>query len=198
MAFSVHYGPIDAGLLAAEPVVTPTAFLYLPFVAKNLLPTLGPPDVLFDIQLVYLPLVAKNLLPTPTPPILYEGLTDQERPISLEVEPDFSAVRRITIEFGFSCGGMSRDVKSVSPVPGLVQDRFFAMEFLYVAVKGSFDALSPRKQSESNLCPKKGDNASAADFNSVEGTWQGIMPNPWQPGRELCRGPVGTWSASRK
>ena len=172
MAFSVHYGPIDTGL-AAEPVVTPTAFLYLPFVAKN-------------------------LLPAPTPPVLYEGLTDQGRPISLEVEPDFSAVRRITIEFSFSCGGMSRDVKSVSPVPGPIQDRSFAMEFLYVAVTGSFDALSPRKQSESNLCPKKGDNASAADFNSVEGTWQGIMYDPWQPGRELCRGPVGTWSASRK
>lgn len=149
-ALPLSYGTINAGL-AVEPVTTPTHF-------------------------VYLPLVAKNLLPAPTPTIVYEGLTDQGRPISLEVEPDFLAVRRITIDFHFSCGGMSRDVTSPSFVPGPIEDGSFAMEFYYVAVTGSF----------------------AADFNSVEGTWQGIMPDPWQPGRELCRGPVGTWSASRK
>ena len=144
-----HYGPIDAGL-AAEPIESPTVFVYLPFVAKNWSPA-----------------------PTPTV-LLYEGLTDQGRPISLEVEPDFSAVRRITISFHFSCGGLTRDVTSVSLAPAPIQDGSFAMEFYYVAVTGSF----------------------APDFNSVEGTWQGIMYDPL--GRELCRGPVGTWRASRK
>jgi len=148
MALYLRYGPINAGL-AAEPVITPSV--------------------------VYLPFVAKNLLPAPTPTVLlYEGLSDQGRPIILEVEPDFSAVRKITISFHFSCGGLTRDVTSVSLAPGPIQDRSFAMEFYYVAVTGSF----------------------AADFNSVEGTWQGIMYDPL--GRELCRGPVGTWSASRK
>jgi len=172
-ALSLRYGPIDAGL-AAKPVTTPNHFVYLPFVAKNW------PAA------------------TPIPHILYEGLTDQGRPISLEVESDFSAVRKITISFHFSCGGMTRDVTSVSLAPTPIQGGSFATEFLYMAVTGRFDALSPRKQSESNLCPKEGDNASAADFNSVEGTWQGIMPAPWQPGEELCRGPVGRWNASRQ
>lgn len=152
-ALPLRYDPIGAGL-AAEPVTTPTIFVYLPFVAKNWLPAPTPTA-------------------TPIPPILYEGLTDQGGPISLEVEPDFSAVRKITINFRFSCGG--KTIEGTTNVgQGPIQEGSFAIETYYVFVTGSF----------------------AADFSSVEGTWQGIMYDPL--GRELCRGPVGTWSASRK
>jgi N-acetylneuraminic acid mutarotase len=140
---------------------------------------------------VYLPLIVKNyapaiLTPTPTntptptmpiPAFPYEGVTDQGRPISLEVKPDFSAVTKVTVNYRFSCDGVTVEgTSSISSPSGWpIEDGFFTVEASSFLVTGTF----------------------AVDFNTVDGTWQGIAREPSYPWEEICRGPVGTWSASR-
>jgi len=142
---------------------------------------------------IYLPLVLKDyapVIPTPTPTstatptlpapsLFYEGLTDQGRPISLEVKPDFSAVTKVTLNYRFRCGGVTVEGTSTtsSPYGWPIEDRSFTVETSF----GSFTVT--------------GD--FAADFNTVNGTWQGIRREASYPWEEICRGPVGTWSASR-
>ena len=120
---------------------------------------------------VYLPIIVNNW---PLP--VYEGLTDQGRPISLEIEPDLSAVRTVTINMRFSCDGATLEgtISVINPSGWPIENRSFTAETKYFIVKGTF----------------------AVDFNTVNGTWQGIATVPWVG--EICRGPVGTWSASRK
>ena len=74
----------------------------------------------------------------------------------------------------FSCGGMTREgtIQVSSETGWPIQDQSFVAETSVYAVTGAF----------------------TPDFSTVNGTWQGIISD-WG-GTEICRGPVGSWSAT--
>ena len=151
--------------------VTPTAFGYLPFVAKNwpLTPT---------------PIPVPTLEPCPNGYLEYRGTTDQHRPVGLCVERDLSAVTRVSLNYSISCNQPDYGANTLWEVSSRdgwpIEDRAFRIEARFMFdLTGTF----------------------TADFNAVSGTWQGIeakcsgFPGPcW----EVCRGPVGQWSATRQ
>ena len=151
------------------PTVTPTPpglNIFLPLIVKNYAPVI--------------PTATPTNTPTPTLPasaLLYEGLTDQGRPISLEAKPNFSAVTKVTINMRVSCDSVTREgtISVSSPYGWPIEGRSFTVETDDFVVTGTF----------------------AADLNTVNGTWQGIVREPSYPWEEICRGPVGTWSAGR-
>jgi hypothetical protein len=86
--FLLFLSMFSSGSTEASPVlqatITPTAFAYLPMVAKPVsAPTLEPCDASYTE---------------------YRGVTDQGRPISLCVKRDSSAVTRVLLNFSITCG----------------------------------------------------------------------------------------------
>ena len=125
-----------------------------------------------------------ELDPCPPDTVEYSGTTDQNRPVRICADPGFSAVKRVMINYSISCNtpdyGASTvwDVSSSDGWP--IEDRAFQVEARFM-----FDL----------------DGTFTPDFEAVSGTWQGIeaecsgFPGPcW----EVCRGPVGEWSATRQ
>jgi hypothetical protein len=169
----------------ATRLATPTAtqpasafFTYLPVVLKDLfrqgpMPTATPT-----------PVAVPTMEPCPDGYLAYLGTTDQNRPVGLCVKPDFSAVTRASLNYSISCNhpdyGASTLWQRSSDDGWPIQDRAFRIEaYLTFDLAGTF----------------------SADFTAVQGTWQGIegacsgFPGPcW----EVCRGPIGQWSAVRQ
>jgi len=130
------------------------------------------------------PIPVPTLEPCPTEYAEYRGTTDQNRPISLCIKRDSSAVTRIMLNYSITCGGYTDygagtmwEWSSRDGWP--IENRTFRIRHPYAfEVTGTF----------------------SQDFSVVTGTWQGIIvlctgiPGPcW----EHCRGPVGQWNATR-
>jgi hypothetical protein len=120
--------------------------------------------------------------PCPSDTIEYSGTTDQNRPVRICVDPGFSAVKRVMINYSISCStpnyGAST-VWDVSPSDGWpIEGRAFDGEARFM-----FDL----------------DGTFTSDLKAVSGTWQGIEArcegfSCW----EVCRGPIGEWNATRQ
>jgi hypothetical protein len=125
-----------------------------------------------------------ELEPCPADTIEYLGTTSQNRPVKICADQDFSTIKRVMINYSISCSTPDYGAATVWDVPSSdgwpIEDRAFFVEAQYM-----FDL----------------DGTFAPGFASVSGTWQGIearcsgFPGPcW----EVCRGPVGQWSATRQ
>jgi hypothetical protein len=111
--------------------------------------------------------------------LVFKGTTNQGREIELHVKPDRSAVDYIKLNYRVECPGVTvTGTSTVTSIGWSIDGGNFDMEAeCSFEVTGSFDA----------------------GFNSVSGTWQGIVceSGGW-PRTEICRGPVGTWNATRQ
>ncbi len=120
---------------------------------------------------------------TPTPPPgeqTYVGTTDQGRRIELQVYFDRRLVTEVELEYFVSCGGISVSGKTtLSPLEGWpMTDRAFRIE---------------------SACRFDLSGSFAPDWQSASGTWQGIIcESHGRPPEEVCRGPIGSWSAMRQ
>lgn len=120
---------------------------------------------------------------TPTPPSgegTYLGSTNQGKRIELDVHYARSAVAEVEMEYFVSCGGISVSGKTtISSLQGWsITDRAFRIESgCRFDLSGTFDP----------------------SWQSVSGTWQGIICESYgSPPEEVCRGPIGSWSATRQ
>ena len=152
-----------------SPTNTPTA---TPAVTNTPSPTNTPPPS------------APTLESCPSEYLEFRGTTDQDRPVSLCIKHDLSAINRAMLNYSISCDEPDYGAETMWEQTNFgdgwpIEDRDFSIEaYLVFDLTGTF---SP-------------------DFNAVSGTWQGIegacsgIPGPCY---EVCRGPVGQWNAAR-
>jgi hypothetical protein len=172
--------PTRTATRLATPTATPPGpahFTYLPLVLKDLyrqgqMPT---PTATATTR----PLAS----PTPTLPAgedTYVGTTDQGQRIELRVRSDHSAVTWLKLELSVSCNGnrKSGTVTISSRYGWDITNRAFQLESeCNFDLSGTFDP----------------------SWRNISGTWQGIICEPFGfPRDEICRGPIGQWSAVRQ
>jgi len=121
--------------------------------------------------------------PSPTEPaageVVFRGTTSQDEEIELTVKEDQSAVMKVKLTYSFYCGGITTSgTATVSRTSGWpISGRSFEVEASCTfEVTGEFDP----------------------SFTTASGTWRGIACDPVRPWIEVCRGPIGTWNATRQ
>jgi hypothetical protein len=123
-----------------------------------------------------------TLEPCPDGYVEYLGTTDQNRPVAICVEPDFSAVRQSSINYSISCSqpnyGAGRVWAESSGDGWPIEDRAFRVEARDFDLAGTF----------------------SADYSAVDGIWQGIEfyegGLPGNGSHVVCCGSIGSWSAT--
>jgi hypothetical protein len=111
--------------------------------------------------------------------LFFKGTTSQGREIELKVKVDQSAVTEVKLSLSFFCDGVTSTgtVTARSTGGWSITGRDFEVEAnCGFEVIGTFDP----------------------SFRSANGTWRGIACDPIRPWVELCRGPIGTWDATRQ